>query len=283
MKVKHFFDEDTFTLTYIVYDPQTKDAVVIDPVWNLDMASGGLTTRSVNEVIRFAEEEKLNLLLSIETHIHADHLSGFQLLKNHYPQIKSGVSSNIKSVQKKFSPIFNIDIKTNGEQFDYLYEDGQTVKIGSLEFKFIATPGHTPACSSLLFGNKLFTGDAIFMPDYGTGRCDFPMGSAKDLYHSIKYKIYSLPDDVEVYVGHDYLPDGREMKFLTTVGEQKKSNIHLDGDTSEKDFVEMREARDKTLRAPKLLLPSIQVNVDGGKLPQPEDNNTSYLKIPLNR
>jgi glyoxylase-like metal-dependent hydrolase (beta-lactamase superfamily II) len=282
MKIQHFFDPDTFTLTYLVIDPKTKDAVIIDPVLDFDPASGQVTDKSIAVVIEYIKRENLNIKAILETHAHADHLSSSQLLKKLFPDAILGIGEKIKVVQAFFKSHFNIDyLKTNGSQFDYLFKDNEELVFGSLKMKAIPTPGHTPACMSYLFEDALFTGDALFMPDYGTGRCDFPDGSAKELYHSITKNLFSLPDQTRVFVGHDYSPNGREMKFETTIGESKEKNIQLKSITTESEFVEFRQGRDKTLKAPRLLFPSIQVNADAGHLPPRESNELSYLKLPL--
>lgn len=283
MKIKHFFDPDTFTLTYLVTDETTKDTVIIDPVLDFDPPSGKVEDRSIKEVIDYIKAQGLKVKAILETHAHADHLSSSQILKAQYPDAKLGIAEKIKAVQEVFKAHFNIpELKTDGSQFDMLFKPFDEVQFGSLKMKAIPTPGHTPACMSFLFGDAVFTGDALFMPDYGTGRCDFPKGSAKDLYQSVSKNLYSLPDTTRVFVGHDYSPNGREMRFETTIGESKKNNIQLKGHTTEAEFVEFREARDKTLKAPRLLLPSIQINIDAGHLPPREENGKSYLKLPLN-
>lgn len=283
MKIHHFFDPNTFTLTYLVIDEKTQDTVIIDPVLDFDPPSGQVTDTSITKVIQYIKQEKLNVKAILETHAHADHLSSSQILKQHFPDAILGIGEKITVVQDVFKKHFNIDyLKTNGSQFDYLFKDFEEINLGSLKMKAIPTPGHTPACMSYLFGDAVFTGDALFMPDYGTGRCDFPRGSAKELYHSVSKNLYSLPDDTRVFVGHDYSPNGREMRYETTIKESKKANIQLKDITSEEEFVHFRETRDKTLKAPRLLLPSIQVNSDAGHLPPREENGSSYLKLPLN-
>lgn len=283
MKIQHFYDPDTFTLTYLVIDPKTKDTVIIDPVLDFDPPSGAVTDKSITEVLNYIKAEGLNVKAILETHAHADHLSSSQILKQLFPNAVLAIGEKIKVVQEVFKNHFNIDyLKTDGSQFDRLLKDNEEVQFGSLKMKAIPTPGHTPACMSYLFGDAVFTGDALFMPDYGTGRCDFPKGSAKDLYQSVSKNLYSLPDNTKVFVGHDYSPNGREMKYETTIGESKKNNIQLKSNTSESEYIQFREARDKTLKAPRLLLPSIQVNIDAGHLPPKEDNQKSYLKLPLN-
>ena len=281
-KVKHFFDKDTFTLTYVVYDTLTLDAVVIDPVLDYDQASSTTNDKSINDVVEFIKKEGLNFHAILETHAHADHLTGAVELKRRFPSIKVGIGKHITKVQSTFKDIFNMkDLNVNGVQFDFLLDEDSKVNFGTIDVQTIFTPGHTPACSSYLIDNFLFTGDALFMPDFGTGRCDFPMGSAADLYHSVHEKLYKLPDETEVYTCHDYQPNGRELQYKTTIGESKKNNIQLKESTTLEEFIEFRESRDKTLKAPKLLLPSIQINIDGGKMPEPEDNGSSYLKIPI--
>jgi glyoxylase-like metal-dependent hydrolase (beta-lactamase superfamily II) len=281
MKIQHFFDPDTFTLTYVVFDEKTKDALVIDPVLDIETASGKLTETSTQKVLKFLKDENLKPHFVLETHAHADHLSSSQLFKKHYPGIKVGVSERIKAVQEVFKGVFNLtDFSADGSDFDYLIQDNEVFSAGSIKILALPTPGHTPACTSFVIENNVFTGDALFMPDYGTGRCDFPMGSAAHLYDSVQ-RLYAMPEDTKVYVGHDYQPEGRELRFQTTIGESKASNIQLKASTSKSDYVSFREARDKTLKAPRLLLPSLQVNIAAGKLPRPENNGMSYLKLPL--
>ena len=283
MKIKHFFDPDTFTLTYVVSDEKTKDGVIIDPVLDIDQASGTVEDRSIEEVIQYIKSEGIKLHAILETHAHADHLSSSQVLKQVFPEAKIAIGEKIKVVQEVFKAHFHIDyLKADASQFDILFKDFGEYSFGTLKMKAIPTPGHTPACMSYQFGDAVFAGDAIFMPDYGTGRCDFPKGSARDLYNSISKNLYSLPDSTRVLVGHDYMPNGRELKYETTIGESKKNNIQLKATTSESEYIQFREARDKTLKAPRLLLPSIQVNIDAGHLPPREDNGKSYLKLPLN-
>lgn len=280
--IQHFFDPETFTLTYVVSDSQTKDAVIIDPVLDFDPPSGIVEDKSIKSVIEFIKENNLNIRAILETHAHADHLSSSQVLKQHFPNAKLAIGEKIKIVQAVFKEILNLDyLHVDASQFDILLKDFEEISFGSLKMKAIPTPGHTPACMSYLFGNVVFTGDALFMPDSGTGRCDFPKGSAKDLYHSIHKNLYSLPDETKVFVCHDYSPNGRAMQYQTTIGESKYNNIQLKENTTETEYISFRQARDKTLKTPRLLLPSIQVNIDGGHLPPPESNGTSYLKTPL--
>ena len=275
MNIKHFFDPDTFTLTYIVSDPASKDAIIIDPVLDFDPASGTVSDESLKPILHYIAEEKLNIRAILETHAHADHLSSSQLLKQLFPQAILGISEKIKIVQKTFKDHFNIEyLKTDGSQFDRLFKDFEEVQFGTLKMQAIPTPGHTPACMSYYFDGHVFTGDALFMPDYGTGRCDFPRGSASDLYQSIAKNLYSLPDSTKYYTCHDYLPNGRALKFQST--------MQIKAETREDEYINFRQERDKTLKAPRLLLPSIQINIDAGKFPPREANDKSYLKLPLN-
>lgn len=282
-QVKEFYDEYTFTLTYVVYDDQSKDAVIIDPVLDYNPASGALSTKSVDEVLEFVKAKDLNVSHVLETHAHADHLSGAIEIKRRIPEIKVAIGEHITKVQEVFKGVFNFkEMKTDGSQFDVLLNEDNILKAGTIEVKTIFTPGHTPACSSYLIEDMVFTGDAIFMPDFGTGRCDFPAGNAKDLYHSVHNKLYELPDETRVYTGHDYPKSkGREMQFESTIGAQKKGNIQLKETTTEDEFVEMRTTRDSGLAAPRLLLPSVQVNINAGELPPAEDNGVQYLKMPI--
>ncbi len=283
MELKTFFDPFTYTLTYVVFDAKTLDAVVIDPVWDYDPNGSVATRKSFDELCSFLTTKKLKLHLILETHAHADHLSSSQLLKQSFPGSKVAIGEKIKIVQQTFKKVFNLheDFATDGSQFDQLFRDHEVVRAGSLEFRIIPTPGHTPACVSYLFGKMLFTGDAIFMPDYGTGRCDFPAGSSELLYESITQNIFALPDDTRIFVGHDYQPGGRQLEYESTVGKQKEANIQLNSKTTKSEFVKFRSERDKKLAAPRLLLPSVQVNIDAGHLPQPENNGKRYLKIPI--
>ncbi|MCA9668597.1 MAG: MBL fold metallo-hydrolase [Myxococcales bacterium] len=283
MKIRAFFDKRTWTLTYVVYDPDTRDAVIIDPVLDYDPAASKTWTESVDEVIKFAKQSELEVHYILETHAHADHLSGSQTLKEAFPRAKTAIGEHITDVQALFKKVFDLpaDFPTDGRQFDELLVDESEIKAGTLTIKTINTPGHTPACVTYQIGDALFTGDALFMPDQGTGRCDFPGGSAADLYDSLQ-KIYAMPDEMRVFVGHDYQPGGRELRYETTVGEQKKHNVQLPGDRGRDDFVEARTTRDATLSAPKLLFQSVQVNIDAGKLPDPAANEIRYLRIPIN-
>ena len=282
--VETFFDQATYTLTYVVFNSSTKDCIIIDPVLDYDQASSKVSFNSIEKVSGFVQTHALKVLAILETHAHADHLSGAIELKKLFPQAVIGIGKNITKVQSVFKSIYNLDeLQTDGSQFDLLLTEDKLEKFGTIEVKTIFTPGHTPACSSYLIDDMLFVGDALFMPDYGTGRCDFPAGSAGDLYHSVHDKLYQLPDETRVYTCHDYQPGGRELKFQSTIGEQKKTNIQLAQDTTEADYIAFRTKRDATLSVPKLLLPSIQVNIDAGNLPKAEQNDVSYLKIPISK
>lgn len=284
MQIESFFDERTWTLTYVVYDSSTRDAVVIDPVLDYDPNSSRTWTESVDEVIRFVKKENLNVHYILETHAHADHISGAQLLKQYFRGARVAIGERITDVQRMFTHILNLpeDFKTDGSQFDQLLKPGVEYHAGSLSFSLLATPGHTPACTSIRMGNAVFTGDALFNPDVGTGRCDFPGGSARDLYHSVTKVLYALPPETLVYVGHDYPPEGREVQTHTTIADHMANNVALPATRPEDDFVAWRTKRDASLSAPRLLFQSVQVNVDAGHLPEPSDNNVRYLRIPLN-
>ncbi len=283
MEIQNFFDERTSTLTYVVYDPQSRDAVVIDPVMDYDPASGTVWHQSVTRVVEFLNERHLKVHYVLETHAHADHLSGSQLLKEACPNVKVAIGRRITDVQSTFRDVFSLgsEFPLDGRQFDRLLDDGEVLEAGTLKIRIMFTPGHTPACASYQIEDALFTGDALFMPDSGTGRCDFPGGSAKALYESIHDRIYKLPDELRIFVGHDYQPGGRPLRFETTVGEEKSTNVALRANTSEKDYVEFREKRDATLPAPKLLFQSVQVNIDAGRLPQAM-GGVQFLRMPLN-
>lgn len=283
LEVETQFDTATSTLTYLVYDSESRDAVVIDPVWDYDPNSSTLSTGCFEKLRAAIKDRKLKLHRILETHAHADHLSSSQLLKKEFPTARLGIGRKIIDVQHTFKGIYNWgdEFKADGSQFDDLFSDGQTITAGTLSIQILTTPGHTPACVSYLIGSFLFTGDALFMPDGGTGRCDFPGGSAETLYTSIHGKIYRLGDSIQTFTGHDYQPNGRRLEFRSTIGEHKNSNIHLKEATSAMDFIEFRKNRDRGLPAPRLLLPSLQINLRGGRLPPPESNQRSYLKIPV--
>lgn len=284
MKIKTFFDKTTSTLTHVVYDETTRDAVIIDPVLDYDAASVAISHESIHTLMSFIKEQSLKVHYILETHAHADHISGaHELVTKHLPHAKTAMGLRIQEVQKVFAKVFHFPetFKTDGSQFHHLFQDNETVNAGSLKFKVLFTPGHTPACVSYLFGDAVFTGDALFMPDSGTGRCDFPDGDARALFCSIKEKIYQLPDSTRIFVGHDYQPGGRALQFETTVGISKRDNLQLKASTTEDEFIQFRTTRDLTLTAPKLLYPSIQINIAAGEFPQPESNGQVYLKLPV--
>lgn len=281
MNIETFFDPATFTLTYVVFDPKSRDAVVIDPVLDYDVLSSSTSTTSIARVEEFLNREKLKLHYVLETHAHADHLSGSQYLKSRFGA-KVAIGARIVDVQKIFAGVFDLaEVPTDGSQFDELLSDGEKIEAGALKVDVLATPGHTPACLSFKVGDAVFTGDALFIEDYGTGRCDFPSGSADALYTSVHERLYALPDATRVFVGHDYQPNGRALRYETTIGASKESNIQLRASTSRADFVKQRTARDATLSAPRLLFQSVQVNIDAGRLPKAHANGKRYLTIPL--
>ena len=283
MKVQAFFDDGrTFTLTYVVYDEHSLDAVILDPVLDLDTTPWRTYTESIEKVAAFVAEMGLKVHWVLDTHVHADHLSGAHELKARFHS-KAAIGSNIAVVQEIFKGAFNLakDFPTDGRQFDRLLKDGDVIEAGTLKVEVMHTPGHTPACNTYRIGDAIFTGDVLFIPDIGVARCDFPRGSAQDLYRSVTQRLYCLPDDTPVYVGHDY-PKGREMRYMTSIGESKQSNVDLPAGRSEAEFVDRINARDKQLAAPRLLFPSLQVNINAGVLPRAENNEISYLKIPLN-
>eukprot|EP00049_Salpingoeca_infusionum_P002696 m.58970 g.58970 ORF g.58970 m.58970 type:complete len:271 (-) comp11740_c0_seq2:151-963(-) len=263
--VEAFFHDATSTLTYVVYDPETKDAVVIDTVLDYDPESETKTTTHADKIADFITANNLKLHWILDTHPHADHLTGAKQFKAKFPEAKVGIGEGVKIVQETFAPVFGFgdEFKRDGSQFDVLFTDLQEVEAGSLKFKVIFTPGHTPACACYNIDDCLFTGDSIFMPDFGTGRCDFPNGDAKKLYASIQ-RIYALPDATRIFVGHDYQPGGRELKYETTVAEQKASNKHVKAETTEEEFVKFRTERDAQLNEPRLLKPSIKANIQAG-------------------
>lgn len=282
MQIETLFDPATFTLTYVAYDPESRDAVVVDPVLDYDPLSSATSTASLERLDAFLRKERLRVHFVLETHAHADHLSGARWLRRRY-DAKIGIGSRITEVQGVFKEVFDLDeaFRTDGSQFDRLFQDGETVRAGTLAIEVIATPGHTPACVSYRIDDVIFTGDALFVEDYGTGRCDFPNGSADVLYTSVHDRLYELPDATRVFVGHDYQPNGREVRAETTIGKSKEINVQLRASTTRSEFVERRQARDVKLAAPRLLYPSVQVNVNAGRLPRPRANGRRYLTIPL--
>ena len=280
--IKHFFDAPTFTFTYVVHDSETKPGVVIDPVLNYEPAAGKCTTESVKHLVNYVESENISIEYLLETHIHADHLSGTSALKDAIGG-KVGIGSQVVQIQETFADVFNVEssFTADGSQFDVLFEDDESFTVGKLQFKVWHTPGHTPACVSYLVEDSIFVGDTLFMPDYGTARTDFPAGSAQNLYHSIQ-RILSLPDQTRIFLCHDYGTESRpEVSEQTTVEEEKLHNIHIGELTSEAQFIKMREARDAKLSTPALIYPSVQFNMRSANFPPAEKNGVEYFKIPL--
>jgi glyoxylase-like metal-dependent hydrolase (beta-lactamase superfamily II) len=279
--VSAFFDAATFTITYIVADPSSGRAAIIDPVLDFDPASGRTSTKSADDVIAAIEGKNLEIDWILETHVHADHLSGAPYIREKLGG-KTAIGTNVATVQETFRNVFNLkDLATDGSQFDHLFADSESFAVGSVAGRIIATPGHTPACITYVIGDAAFVGDTLFMPDFGSARTDFPGGDAAQLYDSIQ-KILSLPDETRLFMCHDYKAPGRDVyAWETTVAEQRANNIHISDSVSRDAFIEMREGRDSQLGMPKLILPSLQVNLRAGRLPEPEDNDIRYLKIPL--
>ncbi len=282
--VRAFFDNATNTVSYVVREPEGRACAIIDSVLDYDQASGRTDTSSADEVIAWVKAEKLQVAWILESHVHADHLSAAPYLQEHLGG-KIGIGANITIVQDTFGKVFNegTEFQRDGSQFDALFKEGDSFHIGQMRADVLHTPGHTPACLTYVIGDAAFVGDTLFMPDFGTARCDFPGGSAEDLYASIQ-KILALPDETRVFVGHDYKAPGRD-KFAweTTVGEQKALNVHIGAGRPMEEFVAMRNERDAGLGMPRLILPSLQTNMRAGQLPPPEDNGQSYFKVPINR
>ncbi|MDR6985431.1 glyoxylase-like metal-dependent hydrolase (beta-lactamase superfamily II) [Rheinheimera pacifica] len=280
--IEMFFDKDSSTFSYVVTDNSTKVAAIIDPVLNYDAAAGVISTTDADNILAYIAAKNLTVAWILETHAHADHLSAA-----HYLHIKTGapvaIGEGICKVQQTFKLVFNLnddELLAKGDYFDKLFADNERFSIGSITAQVINTPGHTNDSVSYLIAGNLFVGDSLFMPDSGTARCDFPGGDAHILYRSVQ-RIYQLPDDTRIFICHDYQPNGRELRYQTSVAEQKTQNIHVKADTPEQEFVQKREARDKTLTVPRLIYPSVQVNIRGGQLPKAEHNGASYIKIPL--
>ncbi|MCG8394823.1 MAG: MBL fold metallo-hydrolase [Pseudomonadales bacterium] len=282
-EVKAFFDPDTNTVSYVVTDPATRHCAIVDSVLDYAPNAGRTTHSSARQIVDYVKRENLTVDWLLETHVHADHLSAAPWLQEQVGG-KLAIGEHIRTVQDTFGKVFNAgtEFARDGRQFDHLFQDGETYQVGNLKARAIHTPGHTPACMSHLIGDAVFVGDTLFMPDYGTARCDFPGGDARTLYRSIQ-TLLALPDDTRMFLCHDYLPEGREtFIWETTVGDQRRQNIHVHDGIGEDTFVRMREARDATLDLPRLILPSVQVNMRAGHLPPAESNGTRYLKIPLN-
>lgn len=283
-EVTAFFDEATFTVSYVVKDPMSNKAAIIDSVLDFDYASGHTDTASADEVIAFVQGNGLEIEWILETHVHADHLSAAPYIQEKVGG-KIGIGEKITVVQDTFGKVFNegTAFQRDGSQFDKLFVQGDSFHIGQLRGDVLHTPGHTPACLTYVIGDAAFVGDTLFMPDFGTARCDFPGGSAETMYESVQ-KILSLPDETRIFVGHDYKAPGREVfAWETTVGEQKAKNIHVGGTNQREDFVRMRTERDATLAMPRLIVPSLQVNMRAGQMPEPEDDGHVYLKVPVNK
>ena len=281
-EVTAFFDEPTNTISYVVKDPNSNACAIIDSVMDIDYAAGRIAYESADEIIDFVRKNGLEVEWLIETHAHADHLSAAPYIQGKLGG-KLGIGENIKIVQEVFGKIFNegTEFQRDGSQFDRLFTDGDTYEIGSMKAFAMLTPGHTPACMTHVIGDAAFVGDTLFMPDGGTARADFPGGDARTLYRSIK-RVLELPGETRLFMCHDYAPGGREIKWETTVAEERAQNIHVREGVSEDDFVAVREARDKTLELPKLIIPSIQVNMRGGNLPEPDESGKRHLKVPIN-
>ena len=283
-KVHAFFDEATNTVSYVACEPNGSACAIIDSVLDFDQASGRTDTGSADRIISFVREQGLKVDWILESHVHADHLSAAPYLQEQVGG-KIGIGKNITVVQDTFGKVFNegTEFQRDGSQFDALFEEGDSLHIGQMRADVLHTPGHTPACMTYVIGDAAFVGDTLFMPDFGTARCDFPGGSSETLYDSIQ-KILALPDETRIFVGHDYKAPGRdEYAWETTVGEQKALNIHIGQGRDIKDFVAMRDARDATLGMPRLILPSLQVNMRAGQMPEPDDQGDVFLKIPVNK
>ena len=282
--ITSFFDEATNTISYIVCDPNGSSCAIIDSVLDFDFASGRTDTRSADKLINFVKENKLDVQWLLESHVHADHLSAAPYIQMEVGG-KIGIGSHITDVQETFGKIFNegTEFQRDGSQFDKLFVEGDTFHIGQLRGDVLHTPGHTPACMTYVIGDAAFVGDTLFMPDFGTARCDFPGGSSENLFSSIQ-KILSLPDATRIFVGHDYKAPGREhYAWETTVGEQKRKNIHIKSGKSKEDFVKLRDERDAKLAMPKLIVPSLQINMRAGNMPEPDEQGDVFLKVPINK
>ncbi|MCU0912363.1 MAG: MBL fold metallo-hydrolase [Rhodobacteraceae bacterium] len=283
-EVTAFFDEATFTVSYVVRDPHSRKAAIVDSVLDFDQSSGRTDTRSADQIIAFVREREYEVVWLLETHVHADHLSAAPYLQEKLGG-KIGIGANITVVQDTFGKVFNegTEFQRDGSQFDQLFRDGDSFHIGQLRGDVMHTPGHTPACLTYVIGDAAFVGDTIFQPDYGTARCDFPGGSAEEMWDSVQ-RILALPGNTRIYTCHDYKAEGRDYyAWESTVGEQKAKNVHVGAGATKEGFVARRQARDATLGMPKLILPSLQVNMRAGQFPEPEDNGVSYLKLPLNQ
>jgi len=280
-QVRGLYHEPTFTFSYVVWDPETRQAAIMDPVLDYDGAAGRTSTASAAALLAIVAHEGLELRWILDTHAHADHLSAAGYLHER-TGAPVGIGIGISSVQATFSEIYNLgpNFPTDGRQFDRLLADGDRLPLGNLEIEVLATPGHTSDSVTYLIGDAAFVGDTLFSPDYGSARCDFPGGDAATLFRSVR-RLYALPPETRLFLCHDYPPDGREPRCEWSVAEQRAGNIHIDARTREEDFVAMRRERDATLGMPALIIPSVQVNIRAGRLPEPEDNGTRYLRVPL--
>ena len=281
--VTAFFDAATSTISYVVADPAERRCAIVDSVRDYDPKSGRTSYDSANRIVEFVRRNDLGVDWILETHAHADHLSAAPYLKDKLGGT-IGIGEHIREVQKTFANVFNIEgaVPADGHQFDHLFADGDEFAIGSIPVRVMHTPGHTPACVSYVVGDAVFVGDTLFMPDFGTARCDFPGGDARALFRSI-HKILALPPQTRMFMCHDYQPGGREPRWETTVAEQREQNVHCNQSVGEEEFVRMRTERDSGLDMPTLILPSVQVNIRAGRMPKPEDNGVSYLKIPIDK
>lgn len=282
-EVVSFFHQETSTLSHVLFDQKTKDGVIIDPALDFDLTRFSTGTKSVENLVRFCQERFLSIHYILETHAHADHLSASQTCKKYFPKAKIGIGREITVVQKYFADLFDLgpNFPQDGSQFDFLFSEKTELDVGSFAIKAWHTPGHTPACYTLQSENKYFVGDTLFAPDLGTGRCDFPGGDAKTLYHSIKNKIYQFPDSSVLYLGHDY-PDKRDLREWVPITEEKTNNLRLNMQTQEVDFIKFRQERDRQLALPRLLFPSLFINIAAGRMPPLSKNGKTMISIPLN-
>ncbi len=279
--IQHFYDEQTGSLSYVVSDPDSTSAAIIDPVLGFSVVSGRIDKSGARKIIEYIQTEGLSLEWILETHAHADHLTAAQFLKSELGG-QVGIGQGIRTVQEHFAKVFNMQalFRADGHQFDRLFSDGDSFQIGNLDCRVLDTPGHTDDSVTYLVEDAAFVGDSLFMCDFGTARCDFPGGNAGLLYDSIQ-KLFSLADETRLFMCHDYPPEGRDLRFECTVAEQKRNSIHVGDGVSKREFIDMREKRDATLDLPELILPAVQVNIRAGYLPDPEDNQIAYIKIPL--
>ena len=280
--IEAFFHEPTFTFSYVVSDPESGECAIIDSVLDFDPKSGRTSSEAADRITAFIADKGLETKWILDTHVHADHLSGASFLRDRL-DVPIGIGEHVKEVQATFKDVFNAEpgFATDGSQFDHLFQDGESFAVGNLSLSVMHTPGHTPACLTYLVADAAFIGDTLFMPDYGTARADFPGGDAHVLYRSMR-KLLALPPQTRLFMCHDYMPNARPLAWESSVANQRAENIHVHDGISEDEYVTMRNARDETLAMPALLLPSVQVNMRAGRLPPPEDNGISYLKLPLN-